>query len=147
MVISCNSAQVTQSCCLRDWTDREVMTRRTCLVTNNNVGASTKTMAVRSYRHVSSPPPINFVSISTQNRAAADDATQAFVRQSVRSIFFPHTVLQGTVRYSRELCGNPGNCADENQDTLSVESVFWMAFGGGYDQSNTEEGAHHRQAE
>jgi hypothetical protein len=45
--------------------------------------------------------------------------------------------------------GNPGNCADENQDTLSVESVFWMvlAFGGGYDQSNTEEGAHHRQAE
>jgi hypothetical protein len=166
-VISCNSAQVTQSCCLRDWTDREVMTRRTCLVTNNNVGASTKTMAVRSYRHVSSPPPINFVSISTQNRAAADDATQAFVRQSVRSIFFPHTVLQGTVRYSRELCGtpgncavlqgtvrksrelcgNPGNCADENQDTLSVESVFWMAFGGGYDQSNTEEGAHHRQAE
>ena len=56
-------------------------------------------------------------------------------------------VLQGTVRKSRELCGNPGNCADENQDTLSVESVFWMAFGGGYDQSNTEEGAHHRQAE
>lgn len=61
--------------------------------------------AVRSFWHVSSPPPINFVSISTQNRAAADDATLAFVRQSVRSIFFPHTVLQGTVRKSRELCG------------------------------------------
>lgn len=52
-------------------------------------------------------------------------------------------------RYSRELCGNPGNCADENQDTLSVESVFWMVLSGGgrYDQSNTEEGAHHSQAE
>ena len=38
---------------------------------------------------------------------------------------------------------------DENRDTLSVESVFRMGFGvrGRYDQSNTEEDAHHRQAE
>jgi len=37
----------------------------------------------------------------------------------------------------------------ENQDTLSVESAFRMVFGirGRYHQSNTEEGAHHRQAE